>query len=200
LLIFVFYLNTLEKLIKLQVVSLSPSAAGASSYILFLQADNSSHLGFPMVIGLTEAQAISMFMEDIKPARPLTHDLFSNFIQQTDVTISYIEISSFQDGVFFAKIHAQSPVGNFVLDARPSDSIALGLRLNVEIRIEESLLNEIAIPMDTFHAEATDDLEIIPATFSEIKAELESSLAKALADENYEEAAQLRDQLNQLTK
>ncbi len=199
-LIFVFYLNTLEKLIKLHVVSLSPSAAGASSYILFLQADNSSHLGFPMVIGLTEAQAISMFMEDIKPARPLTHDLFANFIQQTDVTISFVEISSFQDGVFFAKIHARALGGDFILDARPSDSIALGLRLNVEIRIEEALLSEIAIPMDTFHAEASDDIEIIPATVSEIIAELESSLAKALADENYEEAARLRDQLNQLTK
>jgi bifunctional DNase/RNase len=200
LLIFVFYLNTVEKLIKLQVVSLSPSAAGATSYILFLQAENGSHLGFPMVIGLTEAQAISMFMEDIKPARPLTHDLFVNFIHKTDVTISYIEISSFQDGVFFANIHASANGEDFMIDARPSDSIALALRLHKDIRISATLLNEIAIPMDTFHAEADDEIEIIPATVSEVIAELESSLAKALADENYEEAARLRDQLTQLTK
>ena len=150
-LIFVFYLNTLGELIKLQVVSLSPSAAGASSYILFLQADQGSNLGFPMVIGLTEAQAISMFMEEIIPTRPLTHDLFANFIKESSIQISFIEITSFQDGVFFAKIHAKSTNGEFILDARPSDSIALGLRLNVGIYISESLLSEIAIPMDVIH-------------------------------------------------
>ena len=199
-LIFVFYLNTLGELIKLQVVSLSPSAAGASSYILFLQADQGNHLGFPMVIGLTEAQAISMFMEEIIPTRPLTHDLFANFIKESSIQISFIEITSFQDGVFFAKIHAKSTNGEFILDARPSDSIALGLRLNVGIYISELLLSEIAIPMDVIHADDEEILEMNMKSLSEITAELEFSLEKALAEENYEEAARLRDQLNQLTK
>jgi len=190
----------LEKLIKLQVISLSPSAAGATSYILFLQAINRSQLGFPVVIGLTEAQAISMYMEDIKPARPLTHDLFASFINKTEVKISSIEISAFQDGVFFAKIHAMGLHGEFTLDARPSDSIALALRLNVDIRIAESLLEEIAIPLDTFHTDLEDEIEIVQSTIPEVIAKLELSLEKALADENYEEAARLRDQLNQLTK
>ena len=199
-LIFVFYLDTLGELIKLQVISLSPSAAGASSYILFLQAIKGNHLGFPMVIGLTEAQSISMYMEDIIPTRPLTHDLFVNFIKQTSIVISFIEISSFQDGVFFAKIHAKSPDGDFVLDARPSDSIALGIRLNVDILISGTLLNEIAIPMEVMHADEDEEIEITEKSISEKKAELEFSLEKALAGENYEEAARLRDQLNQLTK
>lgn len=190
----------LEKLIKLQVISLSPSAAGATSYILFLQAINRSQLGFPMVIGLTEAQAISMYMENIKPARPLTHDLFASFINKTEVKISSIEISAFQEGVFFAKIHAMGLHGEFTLDARPSDSIALALRLNVDIRIAESLLEEIAIPLDTFHTDLEDEIEIVQSTIPEVIAKLELSLEKALADENYEEAARLRDQLNQLTK
>ena len=190
----------LEKLIKLQVISLSPSAAGATSYILFLQAINRSQLGFPMVIGLTEAQAISMYMENIKPARPLTHDLFASFINKTEVKISSIEISAFQDGVFFAKIHAMGLHGEFTLDARPSDSIALALRLNVDIRIAESLLEEIAIPLDTFHTDLEDEIEIVQSTIPEVIAKLELSLEKALADENYEEAARLRDQLKQLTK
>ncbi len=190
----------LEKLIKLQVISLSPSAAGATSYILFLQAINRSQLGFPMVIGLTEAQAISMYMENIKPARPLTHDLFASFINKTEVKISSIEISAFQEGVFFAKIHAMGLHGEFTLDARPSDSIALALRLNVDIRIAESLLEEIAIPLDTFHTDLEDEIEIVQSTIPEVIAKLELSLEKALADENYEEAARLRDQLKQLTK
>jgi len=99
----VFKINTLGELVQLQVISLSPSAAGASSYILFLQAETIEHLGFPMVIGIHEAQAISMFIEDIVPARPLTHDLFVNYIKLSGGSVSYIEISSFRDGVFYAK-------------------------------------------------------------------------------------------------
>lgn len=181
------------------MVSLSPSSAGATSYILFLQAEQAGQLGFPMVIGLNEAQSISMFMEDIIPLRPLTHDLFANFIKQANIKIKYIEISSFQDGVFFAKIHADNLGDELILDARPSDSIALGLRLHIDIRISEKLLNEIAIPMEAIHSDE-DDIIITELSTEEVVAALESSLQKALADEDYEEAAKLRDQLNQLTK
>ncbi|MEY4432438.1 MAG: hypothetical protein RLZZ44_568, partial [Bacteroidota bacterium] len=78
--------------------------------------------------------------------------------------------------------------------------IALALRLNVEIRISESLLNEIAIPMDSLPIEDDFDSENNELTKEEKLAEIEASLAKALADENYEEAAKLRDLLNQLPK
>jgi bifunctional DNase/RNase len=189
----------LKGLLKLQVVSLSPSSAGATSYILFLQAEQVGQLGFPMVIGLNEAQSISMFMENIIPARPLTHDLFVNFIKQANIQVKFIEISSFQDGVFFAKIHANNVGEEIILDARPSDSIALGLRLHVDIRISEKLLKEIAIPMESIHTDE-DEFMISELTTDEVVKALESSLQKALADEDYEEAAKLRDQLNQLTK
>lgn len=194
----------MEDLIQLHVVSLSPSSAGASSYILFLQADLTNQLGFPMVIGLNEAQAISMFIEDIIPTRPLSHDLFANFILTAGITVNYIEISSFQDGIFYAKIHASNQINNFVVDARPSDSIALALRLNVPIQIHISLLNEIAIPMDSFQTNDSEELDSnktidIESMVDEISS-LEELLTKALAEENYEEAAKLRDQLNQLTK
>ena len=114
--------------------------------------------------------------------------------------ISYIEISSFQDGVFFAKIYIKGPLGDIILDARPSDSIALGLRLNADIRISESLLNEIAIPMDIMESDEEDPNEFVEKPLSTQVAELEILLEKALLEENYEEAAKLRDQLTQLTK
>jgi len=194
----------LGELVQLQIVSLSPSAAGASSYILFLQAETSNHLGFPMVIGLYEAQAISMFMEDIVPARPLTHDLLANFIKLSGANLSHVEISSFRDGVFFAKLVASNNDGIFEVDARPSDSIALALRLHSTIYIKQSLLNEIAIPMENFHVEEEDeiisDITDSHSTKEDLIVSLEESLNKALAEENYEEAAKLRDQLNQLNQ
>ncbi len=192
------------ELVQLQVISLSPSAAGASSYILFLQAETSSHLGFPMVIGINEAQAISMFMEDIIPARPLTHDLFANYIKASGGNISYVEITSFTDGVFYAKIFASNGDYIFEVDARPSDSIALALRLHIPIFIKQALLNDIAIPMEHLSSDEDEsadlDYPLNETSPEEIIAALEESLSKALAEENYEEAAKLRDQLNQLTK
>lgn len=192
------------ELVQLQVISLSPSAAGASSYILFLQAETSSHLGFPMVIGINEAQAISMFIEDIVPARPLTHDLFANYIKLSGSSVSYVEITSFTDGVFYAKIFASHGDLLFEVDARPSDSIALALRLHIPIFIKQTLLNDIAIPMEHFSSEEEDVTELDNTSNKpspeDLIAALEESLAKALAEENYEEAAKLRDQLNQLTK
>lgn len=152
-----------------------------------------------MVIGNTEAQAISMYLEEIKPARPLTHDLFVNFINQTNVSISFIEIASFQDGVFYAKIHGSSNGNSIVLDARPSDSMALALRLDVDILISESLLNEIAVPLDLIEPDEflSESDSVSP---EELISDLEICLNKAILDENYEEAARIRDQLNQLTK
>ena len=192
------------ELVQLQVISLSPSAAGASSYILFLQAETSSHLGFPMVIGINEAQAISMFIEDIVPARPLTHDLFANYIKLSGSSVSYVEITSFTDGVFYAKIFASHGDLLFEVDARPSDSIALALRLHIPIFIKQTLLNDIAIPMEHFSSEEEDVTELDNTSNKpspeDLIAALEESLSKALAEENYEEAAKLRDQLNQLTK
>jgi bifunctional DNase/RNase len=194
----------LGELVQLQVISLSPSAAGASSYILFLQAETSSHLGFPMVIGINEAQAISMFMEDIIPARPLTHDLFANYIKASGGNISYVEITSFTDGVFYAKIFASNGDYIFEVDARPSDSIALALRLHIPIFIKQALLNDIAIPLEHLSSDEDESAELDyplnETSPEEIIAALEESLSKALAEENYEEAAKLRDQLNQLTK
>lgn len=192
------------ELVQLQVISLSPSAAGASSYILFLQAETSSHLGFPMVIGINEAQAISMFIEDIVPARPLTHDLFANYIKLSGSSVSYVELTSFTDGVFYAKIFASHGDLLFEVDARPSDSIALALRLHIPIFIKHTLLKDIAIPMEHFSSEEEDATELDNTSNKpspeDLIAALEESLSKALAEENYEEAAKLRDQLNQLTK
>jgi bifunctional DNase/RNase len=194
----------LGELVQLQVISLSPSAAGASSYILFLQAETSSHLGFPMVIGINEAQAISMFMEDIIPARPLTHDLFSNYIKASGGNISFVEIISFTDGVFYAKIFGKNGDHIFEVDARPSDSIALALRLHIPIFIKQALLNDIAIPLEHLSSDEEESAELDyplnETSPEEIIAALEESLSNALAEENYEEAAKLRDQLNQLTK
>jgi bifunctional DNase/RNase len=157
-----------------------------------------------MVIGINEAQAISMFMEDIIPARPLTHDLFANYIKASGGNISYVEITSFTDGVFYAKIFASNGDYIFEVDARPSDSIALALRLHIPIFIKQALLNDIAIPLEHLSSDEDESAELDyplnETSPEEIIAALEESLSKALAEENYEEAAKLRDQLNQLTK
>ena len=163
-----------------------------------------------MVIGLTEAQAISMFMEDIKPARPLTHDLFANFIQQTDVTISFVEISSFQDGVFFAKLICTDGTNIQEIDARTSDAIALAVRFNATIYTYEFILSSAGIViegndflflenMDAITKEhSSEDMPTsIPVSgYQSLSVEeLQAKLNEALAEEAYEKAARIRDEI-----
>jgi bifunctional DNase/RNase len=108
-------------------------------------------------------------------------------------------ITDFKDGIFYANLEVSKEGEVINVDARPSDSIALAIRLDIPILISEKLLNEICIPEDEFLDELEDELDLlekVPVVKS--KSELESLLLKALQEENYEEAAKLRDEIEKL--
>jgi len=196
----VFYLRPLKEFVPLRILSVNPSSVGASSYILLLEADDSQALRFPIVIGSQEAQSISVYLEKIQPSRPLTHDLFVNLLSHSNVAIRKVIITDFKDGIFYANLEIDKEGETVLIDARPSDSIALAIRLDIPILISEKLLNEICIPEEAFLDDIEEDdfdvMEKLPAVKS--KAELEAMLNKALQEENYEEAAKLRDEIEKL--
>ena len=194
-----FYYRPLKEIVPLRILSVNPSSVGASSYILLLESDNAQSLRFPIVIGSQEAQSISVYLEKIQTSRPLTHELCVNLLSYSNVSIQKVLITDFKDGIFYANLEVYKDGETFQVDARPSDSIALAIRLDIPILISEKLLHEICIPEEEFLDELEDDLDVLEkAPVVRSKAELDGLLQKALQDENYEEAAKLRDEIEKL--
>jgi bifunctional DNase/RNase len=189
----------LKELIPLRILSVNPSSVGASSYILLLESDNAQSLRFPIVIGSQEAQSISVFLESIQTSRPLTHDLCVNLLSYSNVSIQRVIITDFKDGIFYANLEVVKEGETIIIDARPSDSIALAIRLAIPILISEKLLTDICIPDEEFLDELEEDFELNKkAPIIRSKNELEDLLNKALLEENYEEAAKIRDEIDKL--
>ena len=183
---------------QIKILNLSPSSLGANSFILLLASEQNPNLKFPIVIGQQEAQAISLHLEGIKPSRPLTHDLFIQLVRHADMTIQSIEITDFQDGIFYAKISCSQHSSTFLLDARPSDSIAIALRANIPMYISSKLLNALSISSDETDELLVEEMEDEPVD-TDIQ-NLQGKLEKALLDEDYETAAKLRDIITRKTQ
>jgi len=189
----------LKEFVPLRILSVNPSSVGASSYILLLESDDAQALRFPIVIGSQEAQSISVYLEQITPSRPLTHDLCVNLLSYSNVNLERVLITDFKDGIFYANLVINKDGEMVNVDARPSDSIALAIRLKIPVLISEKLLHDICIPEEEFLDELENELDIldkVPVVRS--KSELEALLNKALQEENYEEAAKLRDEIEKL--
>jgi uncharacterized protein len=96
----------------------------------------------PIWIGLFEASAIATEMEHVVFSRPMTHDLLYECIKALDVTVNRIEIVDIRNNTFFATIHLIRAGQAYAIDARPSDAIALALRAQASIFVEESVLEK----------------------------------------------------------
>lgn len=181
----------------LRINTIAPSSVGANSYVVVLQSIESANLSFPIVIGSPEAQSISIFIEGISIKRPLTHDLIFQILLSTRTKLDYVEITSFKDGIFFAELHLNNNNENTVVDARPSDAIAIAIRFKKEIRIRTDLLISIGFNsnQESIVAKKASDVN---NSQSKSKSDLEMDLLIALTNENYEEAANLRDQIEKL--
>jgi bifunctional DNase/RNase len=96
----------------------------------------------PIWIGLLEATSIASALQDIQFDRPMTHDLFKNLTQMLNVHINRIDICDLKDNTFYAEIHFASEERSFTMDARPSDAIALALRFQAPIFVDERVMEK----------------------------------------------------------
>ena len=191
--------------IKLEILGLSSSQSQSGSFALVLgEVDGNRRL--PIIIGMFEAQAIAIEIEKIMPNRPMTHDLFKAFAHNFDYAIDEIIISDLREGVFFAKIVCSNDTKTVEVDARPSDAIAIGLRFNVPIFTDESVLSEAGIVLTEEESEAgrkttpSARQEKTKPTVDNLKDlsydKLQNLLNEALKMEDYEKAAKIRDEIN----
>ena len=96
----------------------------------------------PIWIGLLEATSIASALQDIKFDRPMTHDLFKNFVKNIKMEVSKVEVCDIQDNTFYAKIFFTSKENDFSIDARPSDAIAIALRFEAPIYVDDKVLEK----------------------------------------------------------
>ncbi|GAB3921537.1 MULTISPECIES: bifunctional nuclease family protein [Larkinella] len=192
--------------IRLEILGLSPSQSQSGSFALVL-GEEYGNRRLPIIIGMFEAQAIAIEIEKIVPNRPMTHDLFKSFADKFGFTVREIVISDLREGIFFARIVCTDGTRETVVDARPSDAIAIGIRFNVQIYTYESILSEAGITASATD-EAEEQEELVPQTTSRSSRslteqlkdmtydELQQSLDEALKKEEYEKAAKIRDEMS----
>ena len=111
--------------------------------------DQQSDRYLPIWIGPHEADAITIRLQGISAPRPLTHDLLKNFITELGVQVSCIVISELRDDIFFARIRFETNGRETEIDSRPSDAIALAVRLEVPIYVDEEVMDKAGIVTET---------------------------------------------------
>ncbi len=198
--------------VQLIVLGLSASPAASNAYALILK-EVEGERRLPIIIGAFEAQAIALEMEGVMPPRPMTHDLIKNLIEQFGANLSEVMINDLVDGTFYAKLIFDDL--GIEIDSRPSDAIAIAVRCNAPIYVNPTILDETAIlpsaddlkDSESEYEAIDDEDEFMKATKEEnvikkqpeTKAEqLQAMLEKAIKDEDYEKAAQIRDEINKL--
>ncbi|NOZ08375.1 MAG: bifunctional nuclease family protein [FCB group bacterium] len=153
----------------------------------------------PIIVGATEAQAIALAFEGVEMPRPLTHDLLVDVITALDSDVTRVLITHLSKGTYFAKIvlqHEQD--GEITIDSRPSDAIAVGLRMNAPIFASETLLNGITETKSKAHEPI--DTPADDSAVEETLKNLQNILQIAIEEENYEVAAKIRDRISYLAK
>ena len=191
--------------VTLEIKELLYSQSSSGAYVLIL-GDKHSMRRLPIVIGANEAQSIALGLEGNQPSRPLTHDLFKRFALHYEVDLTEVVITRFLDGVFYAMLVCRQGEELSMIDARPSDAIALAVRFNCPISAYENVMNEAGIEMEEVKDmdPATDPETEEPApedTLDNLSVEqLQKLLQLAIDEENYEKAAELRDRINELNK
>lgn len=201
-------------LVKLTIKGISYSQTQNGAYALILnEVDGERKL--PIVIGAFEAQSIAIALEkEIKPPRPLTHDLFKNFADRFDIVVKQVIIHKLVDGVFYSSIICERDKIEEIIDARTSDAIALALRFNAPIFTYKNILDKAGIylsinPSETTNENPENDNILTPTdTYEEdvvVPADnysgyslkdLYQKLDEAVQNEDYERAAKIRDEIS----
>ncbi|WP_127021710.1 bifunctional nuclease family protein [Flagellimonas beolgyonensis] len=204
-------------LVRLKIKGISYSQTQNGAYALILN-EVEGDRKLPIVIGAFEAQSIAIALEkEIKPPRPLTHDLFKNFADRFQIVVKQVIIHKLVDGVFYSSIISERDGVEEIIDARTSDAIALALRFNAPIFTYKTILDKagIFLKFSTKEEEEKEDDSIVvdeilqEGETVEIESgaeahgyrelsleELHKELDKAVANEDYEKAAKLRDEIS----
>ena len=182
-----------KKTVELHVRGISNSQAQAGAFALILGEGGGGSRYLPIIIGGYEAQAIAIQVRGMVPPRPMTHQLFRNVLETLGVRLLRVLIHKVEEGVFHTWIYLQTDDNVWHVDARVSDAVALALGMHAPILVYEDLLDAEGI-----HAEMLTRQQEDPT--AETIDSLRQELQKAIDEEAYERAAELRDRIKLLTE
>ena len=194
-------------LVQLLINGISYSQTQNGAYALILS-ELEGERKLPIVIGTNEEQSIAIAIEkEIKPPRPLTHDLFKNFCVRFDIKIKQVIIHKLVDGVFYSSVICERDGIEEIIDSRSSDAIALAIRFEAPIYTYENILEKAGVVIKL--EKEIDEKSLLKELFSDENSEVASSELKekttkeleellkiAIQNENYESAAKIRDEIS----
>ncbi len=198
-------------LIKLTIKGISYSQTQSGAYALVLSEMEGTRT-LPIIIGAFEAQSIAIALEkEIRPPRPLTHDLFKTFADRFAIIVNQVIIHKLVDGVFYSSLICERDGVEEVIDTRTSDAIALAVRFQAPIytyenildkagiylKMDEELIIEEDLDSDEIEFSLEEEEEIEKGSYSHLSLqELHEQLNEAVANEDYEMAAKIRDEIS----
>ncbi len=181
-------------------------------FVVLLKSSNDER-SLPIFIGAAEAQAIAIALNDVTMPRPLTHDLLKNLLDFLECRLMRVEVSDVKEGTFFARLILDRDGNRLTMDCRPSDAIALALRCGAPMAVSQKVIEEAGRVFEEEDLEETsgegeesntgshssDTLKTPSGGKSRSPLDsLQSELEKAVDEERYEDAARLRDKIQQL--
>lgn len=172
--------------VRVERVTLDTSS---NRFVVILR-DDQKKRWLPIVVGPAEAQAIALQLENVVPPRPMTHDLLKNMLDSMKVNVYRVVVCDLKDNTYYATIDVKQNGFQQKIDARPSDAIALALRTSAPIFVDEKVMKKAALSEELTKIETQNNINKIT--------NLNMDLQKAVEEERYEDAARLRDKINNI--
>ncbi len=191
--------------IKLSILGISYNQTKSGAYALILSEDGGKRR-VPIIIGGSEAQAIAIHLEGLKPPRPLTHDLFVNFSEAFSISLKEIFIYKMNDGVFYSEILFDDGKNRIRIDSRTSDAVALAIRFDAPIYIDSKVMDVAGLEIDVQEEDVEEDTNEENIDEEEVfdvsvkisnltDEELNIALQESIKDENYELSALIKEEI-----
>ena len=186
------------KKIDLEILDIALSGSSSGAYALVL-GEVKGKRKLPIVIGGAEAQSIAIELENMRPSRPLTHDLMKNTMTAFGMEVTEVLIHKMVEGIFYAQLTVSDGIREEQIDSRSSDAVAVAVRFGCPIRCSQQVMDEAGVDLDGSESQVQGEedaaLEVTESREESLE-DLQRQLDEAIATENYELASELKKRID----